>query len=135
MSRIGKKPVAIPSGVTIKQDNGFVTVKGPKGELRTEVNPAINVAIEGNELVVTRPNDLAAMRAAHGAGKERGPELPAAATLVPPALRPGEALLAEGRALAKDWKVGRNLFLDAAGVASEAEYKRRVAASGRISLA
>lgn len=66
MSRIGKKPIAIPSGVTIKQDNGVVTVKGPKGELRTEVNPDINVAIEGNELVVTRPNDLAAMRAAHG---------------------------------------------------------------------
>jgi large subunit ribosomal protein L6 len=66
VSRIGKKPVAIPNGVTIKQADGFVTVKGPKGELRTEVNPEINVAIEGNELVVTRPNDLAAMRSAHG---------------------------------------------------------------------
>jgi large subunit ribosomal protein L6 len=66
VSRIGKKPVAIPNGVTIKQDNGFVMVKGPKGELRTEVNPEINVAIEGNEVVVTRPNDQAMMRSAHG---------------------------------------------------------------------
>jgi methylmalonyl-CoA mutase cobalamin-binding subunit len=52
--------------------------------------------------------------------------------LVPPTLRPTAELLGEGRALARDWRVGRNVFLDQAGVASEAEYKRRAAASGRI---
>ncbi|MDB5035080.1 MAG: rplF [Chlorobi bacterium] len=66
MSRIGKKPVAIPNGVTVKQEPGLISVKGPKGELRTKVSEAINVAIEQNEVVVTRPNDLAASRAAHG---------------------------------------------------------------------
>ena len=52
--------------------------------------------------------------------------------LVPPMLRPAAVLLAEGRALARDCRVGRNLFLDRAGVATEAEYKRRTAAAGRI---
>lgn len=52
--------------------------------------------------------------------------------LIAPALRPGRALLAEGAALAKDWRVGRNLFLDTAKVASEAAYKRAMIASGRI---
>jgi large subunit ribosomal protein L6 len=66
VSRIGKKPVAIPNGVTVKQEPGLISVKGPKGELRTKVSEAINVAIEQNEVVVTRPNDLAASRAAHG---------------------------------------------------------------------
>ncbi|MEO5931783.1 MAG: 50S ribosomal protein L6 [Candidatus Kapaibacterium sp.] len=66
MSRIGKKPVAIPNGVTVKQEPGLISVKGPKGELRTKVSEAISVAIEQNEVVVTRPNDLAASRAAHG---------------------------------------------------------------------
>ncbi len=66
MSRIGKKPIDIPNGVTIKQDNGAIAVTGPKGALRTEVNPQINVAIEANQIVVTRPNDQADMRSAHG---------------------------------------------------------------------
>ncbi|MEP7220645.1 MAG: 50S ribosomal protein L6 [Bacteroidota bacterium] len=66
MSRIGKKPVAIPNGVTVKQEPGLISVKGPKGELRTKVSEAISVAIEQNEVVVTRPDDLAASRAAHG---------------------------------------------------------------------
>ena len=58
--------------------------------------------------------------------------LPAAAALVPPALRPGRELLAEGRALARDWRVGRTPFLEAADVACEADYKRAMAARGRI---
>jgi methylmalonyl-CoA mutase cobalamin-binding subunit len=58
--------------------------------------------------------------------------LPAAAALVPPALRPGRELLAEGRALARDWRVGRTPFLKAADVACEADYKRAMAARGRI---
>ena len=52
--------------------------------------------------------------------------------LVPPTLRPAVALLAEGRSLARDWRVGRNIFLDQAGAATEAEYKRRAVAAGRI---
>ena len=58
--------------------------------------------------------------------------LPAHAALVPPALRPGRDLVAEGRALARDWSVGRTPFLDRAGVGCEADYKRAAAAAGRI---
>ncbi len=60
------------------------------------------------------------------------PALPKLADLVPPRLRPGAELLAEGAAMARDWQVGRNLFLDTAKVACEADYKRRTAAQGRI---
>lgn len=66
MSRIGKKPIDVPSGVAIKQEDGFLMVKGPKGELRTKVSEHINVAVEPSQITVTRPNDLAASRAAHG---------------------------------------------------------------------
>lgn len=66
MSRIGKKPVAIPSGVTVKQENGFLAVKGPKGELKTKVIELINVAVEADQILVTRPNDFGPSRAAHG---------------------------------------------------------------------
>lgn len=60
------------------------------------------------------------------------PGLPPLAALVPSTLRPGSDLLAEGRAMARAWRVGRNLFLDAMSVASEADYKRQMAAQGRI---
>lgn len=66
MSRIGKKPVAIPGGVTVKQENGLITVKGPKGELSTKVSDFVNVAVDQSEIVVTRPNDQANSRSAHG---------------------------------------------------------------------
>ena len=66
MSRIGKKPVSLPSGVTVKREGEFISVKGPKGELRQAVSEVINVAIEGNEVVVTRPNDQAEARSMHG---------------------------------------------------------------------
>ncbi|MDF2995536.1 MAG: hypothetical protein K0R27_1173 [Xanthobacteraceae bacterium] len=59
-------------------------------------------------------------------------KLPRRDELIPPHLRPGRELLAEGRALARDWQVGRNAFIDARGVACEADYKRMVAAEGRI---
>jgi methylmalonyl-CoA mutase cobalamin-binding subunit len=58
--------------------------------------------------------------------------LPDRAALVPPNLRPGGDLLAEGRAMARDWRVARTPFLDAAGVSCEADYKRAAAAGGRI---
>lgn len=66
MSRIGKKPIPLPQGVSVKREGEFVSVSGPKGELTTQVNGAIAVAIESDQLVVTRPNDLAENRAAHG---------------------------------------------------------------------
>lgn len=66
MSRIGKKPVSLPSGVTVKRDGAYISVKGPKGELRQAVSEVIDVAIEGNEVIVTRPNDQAEARSMHG---------------------------------------------------------------------
>jgi len=58
MSRIGKLPVAIPSGVTVNigKDN-LVTVKGPKGELQQQVNPDLVVKVEENQLTVERPSE------------------------------------------------------------------------------
>ena len=66
MSRIGKKPVSLPNGVSVKREGEFITVKGPKGELRTAVSDIVTVAIEGNEILVTRPNDQAEARSMHG---------------------------------------------------------------------
>lgn len=66
MSRIGKNPIAIPSGVETKIDGQFVEVKGPKGTLSVNVPAPINVAIEGNEILVTRPDDHRKNRALHG---------------------------------------------------------------------
>ena len=66
MSRIGRKPIAIPAGVEVKIDNGLVTVKGPKGTLSQKINPIISVSVEGNEIIVTRPNDEKENRSLHG---------------------------------------------------------------------
>ncbi len=66
MSRIGKKPVTIPEGVTVTVDNNFVTVKGPKGQLARQFNQDLAITIEGNELNVTRPSDNKVHRALHG---------------------------------------------------------------------
>lgn len=66
MSRIGKAPIEIPAGVTVKIDNNVVTVKGPKGELKQEVNPELEVKVEGNHIVLTRPSDDRDHRAQHG---------------------------------------------------------------------
>ena len=52
MSRIGKLPISIPAGVTVTLKDNVVTVKGPKGELTQEVNPAINVEIEDGQVVL-----------------------------------------------------------------------------------
>ena len=54
MSRIGRKPIAIPAGVEVKNDNGLITVKGPKGTLSQKINPIISVEINGAEINVTR---------------------------------------------------------------------------------
>ena len=66
MSRIGKLPIAIPAGVTVTLKDDVVTVKGPKGELRQYVNPLITVAVEGNEVIVSRSSDEKQERAFHG---------------------------------------------------------------------
>jgi large subunit ribosomal protein L6 len=66
MSRIGKLPVTIPTGVTVTQKENVITVKGPKGELTQEVNPVIKIEINGNKLAVSRPDDERQNRAMHG---------------------------------------------------------------------
>ena len=66
MSRIGKKPVEIPKGVTINLDGNNIKVKGPKGELNRTIHPSIKAEIVEGELLVTRPNDLKESRALHG---------------------------------------------------------------------
>jgi large subunit ribosomal protein L6 len=66
MSRIGKEPVAIPSGVDITLNDGQLTVKGPKGTLTQPIHPDIDVAIEESRVVVTRPSDQREHRSLHG---------------------------------------------------------------------
>lgn len=66
MSRIGKHPVAIPAGVEVTIDGSTVTVKGPKGELTRTFQPLINIAREGDEIIVTRPNDSREAKSLHG---------------------------------------------------------------------
>ena len=57
MSRIGKKPINVPSGVEIKIDGQNITVKGPKGELVREVRPEIKIELKENEIIVTPRNN------------------------------------------------------------------------------
>jgi large subunit ribosomal protein L6 len=67
MSRIGKKPIEIPAGVTVTiADDNTVTVKGPKGELTRSFNPDMIIKIEENVLTVSRPSDNKEHRALHG---------------------------------------------------------------------
>lgn len=66
MSRIGKAPIVIPAGVTVKVDNNVVTVKGPKGELSQDFHSELTVAVEDNHVVVTRPTDSIEHRSHHG---------------------------------------------------------------------
>ena len=66
MSRIGKKPVAIPSGVTVEVNGNKVSVKGPKGELSYEHLPEVTVKLEDDTVVVTRKDDTDESMARHG---------------------------------------------------------------------
>ncbi len=67
MSRIGKLPITVPAGVTVTVDeNNLVTVKGPKGTLSQQVNPAITLKQDGNILTLERPSDSKPHRAMHG---------------------------------------------------------------------
>jgi large subunit ribosomal protein L6 len=66
MSRIGKQPIPVPSGVTISIETGLVRVNGPKGELSERIPRDITVAQEGEEILVQRPTDRGEHRALHG---------------------------------------------------------------------
>jgi large subunit ribosomal protein L6 len=66
MSRIGKKPVAIPGGVKVEVSGNSVTAKGPAGELLLAVHPLMAVSVDGAAVQVSRPDDKRSSRALHG---------------------------------------------------------------------
>jgi large subunit ribosomal protein L6 len=66
MSRIGRKPIPVPKGVTVTLEGNVVRVKGPKGELERTLHPAITAAQENGTVVMGRPSDEAEHRALHG---------------------------------------------------------------------
>lgn len=66
MSRIGRLPIIIPSGVTVEVNNSEVAVHGPEGQLRRSFHPDISIALKDNIIVVSRPSDERRHRALHG---------------------------------------------------------------------
>lgn len=66
MSRIGKKPISIPSGVTLKIDDNVVSAKGPKGELKQEINGDMILKVEDGQLTVERPSEAKEHKSMHG---------------------------------------------------------------------
>jgi len=67
MSRIGKAPISVPAGVTVDiSDSNLVTVKGPKGELKQQINPDLEISIEDGVLTVSRPTEQKRHKALHG---------------------------------------------------------------------
>ena len=67
MSRIGRSPITVPAGVDVKIDEGnVITVKGPKGELKQQLEPTMDIKIDGGVVTVARPNDEPANRSLHG---------------------------------------------------------------------
>ena len=67
MSRIGKKPITLPAGVTVTVNNtNLVTVKGPKGELKEQINPDLGITVEGNQVMVSRPTEQKRHKSLHG---------------------------------------------------------------------
>ncbi|MGF2614163.1 50S ribosomal protein L6 [Rossellomorea vietnamensis] len=66
MSRVGKKPIEVPAGVTITTDANNVTVKGPKGELSRTFSPDMNIEIQDNVVNITRPSESKEHRSLHG---------------------------------------------------------------------
>ena len=66
MSRIGRKHIANPAGVEDKVNGSEVTVKGPKGTRTRSFDPDMNIAMEGAEIIVTRPSDDPRHRSLHG---------------------------------------------------------------------
>ncbi|PIU04007.1 50S ribosomal protein L6 [Candidatus Shapirobacteria bacterium CG08_land_8_20_14_0_20_39_18] len=66
MSRIGLKPIEIPQGVTVKIENGLVSVEGPKGKMIQAINSKINAVIKDNKIEVARVNEEGKTKAMHG---------------------------------------------------------------------
>ena len=66
MSRIGNRELTVPSGVTVTNENGCITVKGPKGELSLTLNPNIDVKVEDNKVKVTRNSEIKTTKQMHG---------------------------------------------------------------------
>jgi large subunit ribosomal protein L6 len=66
MSRIGKRPIPVPNGVTVNVDGSAITVKGPKGELSRKLHPEMQVQLENGTVTVNRPSDEERHRALHG---------------------------------------------------------------------
>ncbi len=66
MSRVGKKPIDIPSGVETKIETGKITIKGPLGEMSQDVNPKLTIKKENNKLLVERPTNQKMYRELHG---------------------------------------------------------------------
>ncbi|MDR0935847.1 MAG: 50S ribosomal protein L6 [Oscillospiraceae bacterium] len=66
MSRIGRAPIPVPAGVEVKIDGVHISVKGPKGLLERDLHPNITVALDGEVINVTRPNDEKINRSLHG---------------------------------------------------------------------
>ena len=66
MSRIGRKPISVPAGVTITNENNLVTVKGPKGELTRQFDSAMTIEVAEGVVTVSRPSDVKEHRSLHG---------------------------------------------------------------------
>lgn len=66
MSRIGRLPVEVPSGVDVKITGSQVKIKGPKGEMEFTFSPNIELSLKDSEIIVTRPSDTKEMRSLHG---------------------------------------------------------------------
>ena len=66
MSRIGSAPITIPTGVEVLKTGKTMSVTGPKGNLKIDTNPAIEVEVEGNQVIVKRKNDQKKVKALHG---------------------------------------------------------------------
>ncbi|MBM6985248.1 MAG: 50S ribosomal protein L6 [Acidaminococcaceae bacterium] len=66
MSRIGKKPITVPAGVTVKVEDNVVSVKGPKGELQRRIHNAMKVTLDNGVITVERPDDEKESRSLHG---------------------------------------------------------------------
>lgn len=66
MSRVGKKPISIPSGVKVEIDQNEIRVSGPKGELKKEIHPSLKIQMNENEIVVFRSSESKFHRSLHG---------------------------------------------------------------------